>query len=196
MTTGLPPTPDFDAIEAAAPRSADRRTRLLALIGNLAFCWSNNESLLIYVLMVLLRTDQESAAIVFATLNTTRARIDLIQRLAKLHVKDRNLYRTLTQLIDRFNECTRVRNEFNHCMYTVNSRGEITHTQSMRIGETRAGLRFGDIKPVDAERIEQIGQTIQELTKINRDIWALLPLLQKHLQRPQAPATGEPPPAQ
>ncbi|HET9904107.1 MAG TPA: hypothetical protein VFQ27_10460 [Xanthobacteraceae bacterium] len=196
MTTGLPPTPDFDAIEAAAPRSADRRTRLLALIGNLAFCWSNNESLLIYVLMVLLRTDQESAAIVFATLNTTRARIDLIQRLAKLHVKDRNLYRTLTQLIDRFNECTRVRNEFNHCMYTVNSHGEITHTQSMRIGETRAGLRFGDIKPVDAERIEQIGQTIQELTKINRDIWALLPLLQKHLQRPQAPATGEPPPAQ
>lgn len=183
MGTELPPTPDFDAIEAAAPRSAGRRARLLTLIGNLAFSWSNNESLLIYVLMVLLRTDQASAAVVFATLNTTRARLDLIQRLAKLQIRDRALHRALTAVIDRFNECTRVRNEFNHCMYTVNGRGDITHTQSMRIVETRAALRFGEIRPVDAERVEEIVKTIQELTKINREIWKLLPRLNKHVQR-------------
>ena len=38
----------------------------------------------IYVLMILLRTNEASAAVVFATLNTTRARLDLIQRLAKI----------------------------------------------------------------------------------------------------------------
>jgi hypothetical protein len=32
----------------------------------------NSESLFIYVLMILLRTDEASAAVVFATLNTTR----------------------------------------------------------------------------------------------------------------------------
>lgn len=80
------------------------------MIGNLVFSWSNNESLFIYLLMILLKTDQTSAAVVFATLNTTRARLDLIQRLAKLHVSDRTVTRTLDQLIERFKEYTRIRN--------------------------------------------------------------------------------------
>ena len=54
----LPPKPDFDVLAAAAPASADRRTFVLALIGNLICSWSNNESLFIYVLMILLRTDE------------------------------------------------------------------------------------------------------------------------------------------
>lgn len=189
VATELPPTPNFEAIEAAAPRSADRRTLFLALIGNLAFCWSNNESLFIYVLMLLLRTDQPSAAIVFATLNTTRARLDLIQRLAKLQIKDRALEKQLTRLIERFNECTRVRNEFSHCMYTVSGGGEITHTQSMRIVETRKGLQFGEIRPIDEARINELVSTIKKLKAINRDIWAFLAQLDAHLKRrePAAP---------
>ena len=147
MTDSLPPRPDFETMEAAAPASAERRTSILALIGNLVFSWSNNESLFIYVLMLLLRTDQTAAALVFATLNTTRARLDLVQRLAKATITDRALLRALNRLIDRFNECTRVRNEFNHCMYTLNERGEITHTQSMRIQETRTGMKLGLTRP-------------------------------------------------
>src|ERR1700694_59042 len=87
----LPPRPDFEAMAAAAPASADRRTLILSLIGNLIVSWSNNESLFIYVLMILLDADQASAAIVFATLNTTRARLDLIQRLAKGKLKGKKL---------------------------------------------------------------------------------------------------------
>jgi hypothetical protein len=86
----LPPKPDFEALAAAAPASADRRTFILALIGNLIVSWSNNESLFIYVLMILLDTDQSSAAIVFSLRsNTTRARLDLIQRLAKIKTQGR-----------------------------------------------------------------------------------------------------------
>jgi hypothetical protein len=81
VSSRLPAKPDFDVIAASAPSTADRRTLFLALIGNLVSSWSNNESLFIYVLMILMRTDQESAALTFATLNTTRARLDLIQRL-------------------------------------------------------------------------------------------------------------------
>jgi hypothetical protein len=186
----LPPMPDFKALEAAAPDTADRRTLFFALIGNLVFGWSNNESMFIYVLMLLLRSDQESAAIVFATLNTTRARLDLIQRLAKLRIKDRNLAKALERLIDRFNECTRVRNEFNHAMYSVGSHGEITHTQSMRIIETRTGLRFGESRAVDEARIRELMQTVKDLTKINRDIWEFLPRLEAHLR--QARPGGSP----
>src|SRR5581483_11576909 len=62
----LPPKPDFAAIEAAAHSTADRRTFIMALIGNLVYAWANNESMFIYVLMVLMNTDEASAAIVFA----------------------------------------------------------------------------------------------------------------------------------
>jgi hypothetical protein len=187
MTDPLPPRPDFETMEAAAPASAERRTYILALIGNLVFSWSNNESLFIYVMMLMLRTDQTAAALVFTTLNTTRARLDLVQRLAKATISDRTLLRSLNRLIDRFNDCTRVRNEFNHCMYTVNERGEITHTHSMRIQETRTGMKLGSTRPMDEARLKEMADTVTELIKLNRDIWAFLPQLQAHLHgRPTA----------
>jgi hypothetical protein len=177
----LPPMPDFDSIEAAAPKSADHRTSILALIGNLVFSWSNNESLFIYLLMLLLNTNQTSAAIVFATLNTTRARLDLIQRLAKVQIKARTMQKTLDALIRRFNDCTRIRNEFNHCMYLVDARGEITHTHSIKIVETRKKMQLGELRPIDDQRLKEMVDTIRELKQLNRDIWEFLPLLEKHL---------------
>jgi len=178
----LPPRPDFEALAAAAPASADRRTFILALIGNLIVSWSNNESLFIYVLMILLDTDRPSAAIVFATLNTTRARLDLIQRLSKIKLKDEKLDKALSKLIDRFNRSTALRNEFNHCMYITDETGQITHTQSMRIVENREHLQFGMSKPLDDARLKTMIAAAREMTTINRDIWELLPRLQLHLQ--------------
>jgi hypothetical protein len=183
VSTQLPPRPDFEAIEAAAPASADRRTLILALIGNLSFSWSNNESLFIYVLMLLLNTDEVSAATVHATLNTTRARLELIQRLAKVHIKDRAIERSLDKIIERFNECTRVRNEFNHCMFSVNADGEITQTQSIKIMQRRDRLQWAEVKPMDDARVREMLATTDELKQINRDIWDFLPQLAEHLSR-------------
>ena len=84
----LPPKPNFAAIEAAAPKGAGRRMLTLGLIGNLVYCWSNNESLFIYILMLLMEADEASAAVVFGTLNTTRARIDLSPNPAEVSLAD------------------------------------------------------------------------------------------------------------
>lgn len=195
MSGQLPPMPDFEAIEAVAPKSADHRTSILALIGNLVFSWSNNESLFIYLLMLLLKTDQTSAAIVFATLNTTRARLDLIQRLAKVHIQDASLDKALNKIIERFNECTRIRNEFNHCMYMVDDRGEITHTHSMKIVETRKRLQLGEVRPMDEQRIKEMTAATQELKKLNRDIWQFLPRLQRHLEQIGQTSSAAPDPS-
>jgi len=178
MPTRLPNKPDFESIEAAAIDSADHRTMILALIGNLVFSWSNNESMFIYVLMILLETDEVSAAIVFATLNTTRARLELVQRLAKAKIKDREAAKMLERLIDRFNDCTRVRNEFNHCMYTVSERGEITHTHAMKIRESGGRLVLGEIRAMDQARIKELIKTVNNLKKLNRELWEFLPRLQ------------------
>ncbi len=179
--TQLPPRPHFETIEAISHQSADRRTEILALIGNLVYSWSNNESMFIYVIMLLLNTDQTSATIVFATLNTTRARLDLISRLATAKIRDRAVAKELESLIERFNDCTRFRNEFNHCMYTLNERGEITHTHVLRLQERRGKLELGQVRKMDNSRIKRISDKINELKQLNRDIWDFLPKLQKTL---------------
>jgi len=190
----LPRPPDFDAIAAAAPASLDRRSEILALIGHLVFSWSNNESLFIYVLMILLETDEVSAAIVFATLNTTRARLDLVQRLAKAKIGDAALSRELDVLVGRFSKQTKLRNDLNHCMYTVNEKGEITHTQLMKLEERRGALSFGRTREMDGARLDEMRRAVEEHGALNRDLWACLPRLEAHLasRRRRRPETSPP----
>jgi hypothetical protein len=178
MNSRLPTRPDFESIETAALESADRRTRLLALIGNLSFSWSNNESMFIYVLMLLLDVDEVAAAIVFSTLNTTRARLDLIQRLAVIRIARKEVREDLEALIERFTAATRLRNEFNHAMFMLDEHGDITHTQSLRIVEQRGRFKFGETRKVDKERIDEMYAAIRDMRDLNRDLWDFLPRLQ------------------
>ena len=154
---------------------------MLALIGNIVFSWSNNESMFIYILMLLMETNETVAAIVFATLNTSRARLELIQRLARTRVADRTIARELDELIERFNECTRLRNEFNHSMFVVSDSGELTHTQALRIQERRGRLAFGMRRSLDEKRLSEMRQGVAELARLNRDLWAFLPRLEAYI---------------
>jgi hypothetical protein len=186
LNYSLPRQPDFAAVEAAAPAYTDRQNQILAQIGTLGLGWSNDESIFVYVLMVLLDTDDVSAAIVFSTLNTTRARIDLIRRLATVKITDPSVALGLTRLIKRFDACTSIRNEYNHCVYSLNDRGEITHTQAMRVQEHKGALSIGVVKAMDDERLKEIAETNKQLKKLNRDLWAFLPLLKQHIgERPR-----------
>lgn len=175
----FPPTPDFSSLEALASTTAEQRTTVLALIGNLVFSWSNNESLLIYILAILLKTDDVSASIVFNTLNTSRARIELIQRLAHIKIQDGEIAAELRKLITRFNKASKLRNEFTHCLYSHGPSGEISHTQSMKLHEVKGQLKWGEMKPMDKQRITQILRSIEDQKRLNRDIWAFLPRLQE-----------------
>lgn len=176
-----------------APRTADQRTTVLALIGNLVFSWSNNESLLLYILAILLQTDGMSAAAVFNTLNTTRARIELIQRLAQIKLHDQSAAAELDRLMGRFNKASKLRNELNHCLYTHGPEGEISHTQTMKLQEVKGHLQWGEIKPMDGQRMKQIVRSIEDLKRLNREIWAFLPRLEAACsateQKPEAPGT-------
>ena len=66
-------------------------------------------------------------------------------------------------------------------MFIFDTAGAITHTQSMRLTETRSSLTFGEIKALDEIRLQEMLRTTQEMTKINRDIWDLLPRLEAHV---------------
>jgi len=175
----LPAPPPFERIERAARGTAEQRSILMQLIGQVVFGWSNNESLLVYVLMLLLGTDERSAAAVFATLNTTRARLDLVRRLMVLKVTDPAVGKELEHVLERLSEAGRVRNEFLHAAYSVNELGEITHTQAMRFVEKRGHVSFGDRQPIDEKRHIELRRVIAELASLNRTLWDLLPRLKQ-----------------
>jgi hypothetical protein len=147
------------------------------LIGNLGLNWSNNESMFIYVLMLLLEIQEVEAAIIFSTLNTTRARLDVVRRLATVKIRDEAVAATLKRLIKRFDTGTRLRNEFNHCMYKLNAQGEITHTHLMRPHEDKGVLTLGALREMNDERIREIIEANRQLKRLNRDLWTFLPQL-------------------
>lgn len=179
----LPEPPDFEAIEAAARDTGASRATLMVLIGKLVLGSANNESLLIYILMVLLQTDEPSAAVVFSTLNTTRARLDLVSRLAKIRIGDPETRDALDEVIKHFNEANRIRNEFLHAMYTVDGKGSITHTQNMRLITKNGRTSFGDQTPIDQKRLDGMVTACRDLSNLNRKIWDLLPRLQDAIAR-------------
>lgn len=187
MANRLPQAPNFTAIEAAASASAGQRHDIVAHVGNLVFTWSNNESLFIYLLQVLLETDFEAAAITFVSLNTSRARLDLVRRLAKARVRDGETIRKLEKLIEQFNDCTKLRNELNHSIYELDSNGRITHSSELRITETKETIKLASRRAFDAARIRQIETTVKKLTKLNRDLWAFIPELERavRMRKPQ-----------
>ena len=174
----LPQRPDFAAIENAARDSAADRQNLMTLIGQLVFSWSNNESLLIYVLMLLLRTDERSAAVVFSPRNPTRARLALVSRLSLLHLHDPATRAEVDRTMELFNDANRIRNEFLHAMYLVNEQGQITHTQMLRFIEKKGRVSFGDRQPIDAKRKQTLVDVDDRLRQLNRQLWDLLPRLQ------------------
>ncbi|GEP54687.1 hypothetical protein [Reyranella soli] len=178
----LPARPDFEAIEKAARQSGASSASLMGLIGQLVFSWSNNESMLIYILKVLLQTDEPAAATVFSTLNTTRARLDLVSRLGRIKLADRETRMALDHVVRCFNEINAVRNEFLHAMYAVDAKGRITHTQTMRLINKSGRLTFGQQHAIDRERIEGLVRTCNELRVLNRKVWDLLPQLAKAVE--------------
>ncbi|MDD7910869.1 hypothetical protein PUV47_13155 [Pseudovibrio exalbescens] len=182
MPEDEPLQPDFDALQRIAQEKAGERNLIFALIGNMSYCWSNNESMFIYMLQYLMRTDEITATIVFGTLNTTRARLDLVERLAEAKLTDPEVTRQLRRIIRLFNESTRLRNEFNHSVFKTDAEGAITHTHSMRIQRKNGQLHLGEVKPVDQARIASMGASIKKMVKLNREIWAFLPTLKAAMQ--------------
>src|SRR5690606_19719245 len=82
--TDMPHTGPHTGPQTGLTKPAPRFQEILLLIGQLNYTWTNTESLLIYLIAGLARVDKETAIVIFLTLNTTRARIELVERLAKL----------------------------------------------------------------------------------------------------------------
>jgi hypothetical protein len=147
---------------------------VLLLVGRLNYVWTNTESLLIYVIAHLLKVEKESAIIVFLTLNTTRARIDLTERLAKLPTTPAETRDEVLAITERFKLQAKVRNKYNHCIYSFDQQGQISSTQMLRLVEGEKDVRYGKVEQVDARELERLDNAIREIADISMHLWAFI----------------------
>jgi len=154
---------------------------VLQLVGRLNYVWTNTESLFIYLIAHLMGTSKEAAIVVFLTLNTTRARLDLIERLAKLPSTNSADRAKVLDFAKRLGREGRLRNKYNHCIYSFDETGSVASTQLMRIADINDDLRYGKTEALDAAEMARIEETIHAIGAVNKDIWSFL-----HLHRIQA----------
>ncbi|SDE12315.1 hypothetical protein [Limimaricola pyoseonensis] len=148
--------------------------RLLLLVGRMNYCWTNTESLLIHLIAGLAGTGTQNATIIFLTLNTARARLDLVERLAK---SQEIAPETLSRLLDitgRIRRHQALRNRYNHALYAFDAEGGAARTITMRIADRKTKVKMGQSAAIDDAALAEINGTIAALQLLNRDIWSLI----------------------
>lgn len=148
--------------------------QFLMLVGRLNYAWTNTESLLIHLIAGLSGIDKETATVTFLTLNTSRARIDLVQRLAKLLRVAESERRDILDVTSRMQKASRIRNKYNHCIYAFDAQAEISHTILMRIADRKDSIRLGLAEAVDDQAAKDVEAAITTLQEINKSIWQVI----------------------
>ncbi|MCW5720676.1 MAG: hypothetical protein KIS86_05985 [Devosia sp.] len=151
-----------------------RIEEVLQLVGQLNYVWTNTESLFIYLIAHLAGTSKEVAIIIFLTLNTTRARLDLLERLAKTEATPPETRVAIQGFTAGLNREAKVRNKYNHCIYSFDANGELSSTQMMRIADFNNELKYGKLESLDDEEMDRIRAAIAEVTAVNRSIWEFM----------------------
>lgn len=148
-----------------------RNEELLLRIGKLNYTWTNTESLLIYLMAFLMGTQKDVAIVTFLTLNTSRARLEFIERLLRLETTVPEIRARLVPIIARMKRGTKIRNKYNHCIYSFDENGQIGATQLLRIADYGDTLRYGKIEALDDAEIERINGAISDIVSINVSIF-------------------------
>ena len=144
---------------------------ILLLVGQLNYTWTNTESLLIHMIAGLAKVDKETAIVIFLTLNTTRARIDLVERLSKMQKTPDDCRNEVLDATRRLSDLSKLRNKYNHCIYSFDPDSGQGLTQLMRIFDSKDDVKYGKVEALDNLEIARIKESIHSLIGLNHRLW-------------------------
>ncbi len=160
---------------AASGESGEQQLdRLLLMIGQMNLAWTNTESLLIHLIAGLAPVQKDVATVIFLTLNTTRARLDLVSRLSKLGKVDDDIQVELSSIIGTFMRLAKVRNKYNHCIYAFDEGSSSVDTIHLRILDSKSSIRYGKRERIDGSELGRIRDTISGIEGLNHEIRRLI----------------------
>jgi hypothetical protein len=164
--TAPPPIPGA----AAAETDLDA---VLLRVGRLNYAWSNTESLLIHMLAGLTGMDKGAAVVVFLSVSSTRGRIEMVERLAKLRRPAGEEQRELLELTARFARLSAVRHRYNHSIWSFQEDGSVS-TILMRIADRRDRIHMGRKQALGNDEMLRLDRDLEMLSQLNRNIWRFL----------------------
>ncbi|QCO56449.1 hypothetical protein EOK75_00305 [Pseudorhodobacter turbinis] len=147
---------------------------LLLLTGRLNYAWTNTESLLIHLIAGLAKTDKDRAVVIFLTLNTTRARVDLVERLAKLDDTPAAQKARVLEFTQAMMKYASLRNRYSHSIYAFDPESGDARTIMMRIADRKDGLKIGRSDKINLAAITDIETAIADLGQLNRKCWTII----------------------
>jgi hypothetical protein len=152
----------------------------LVSIGNLVVSWANNESVFMAMLQLLLIGGEHSAAIVWHSHRTTQARLELVSRLCRERVKDKQLLEDISQAISIFKGFSRTRHFYCHATYRYD--GELNLSSASGVSTTQEGdpLSF-EVKRMDLATLNEMKFASIEMGNFNGKLWKLVERLQIEL---------------
>ncbi|WP_232816479.1 hypothetical protein [Paracoccus zhejiangensis] len=142
-------------------------------MGRLNYAWSNTESLLVHLLAGLTGMQKDAAVVVFLSVNSTRGRIEMVERLGKLLLKPGPELQELLDLTTRFSKLSAVRHRYNHSIWSFQEDGSIS-TILMRIADRRDRIRMGQKQLLDEDQLARLDQDLEMMSELNRNIWQFL----------------------
>ncbi len=146
----------------------------LLMAGRLNYAWTNTESLLIHLIAGLAPVDKETAVVIFLTLNTARARVDLVDRMAKMPDKDPQVRDDILQCTKAMMRVSALRNRYNHCIYAFDPDGGNPRSILMRIADRKDGLKMGQTNSIDEDALAGINAALSDLSALNTRIWQII----------------------
>jgi hypothetical protein len=117
------------------------------------------------------RSAKETATIIHLTLNTTRARIDLIERLCK---RDHGplppeAHERILKLTSEMKRLSAIRNQLNHSLYAFDPILGIMRSIQMRIADRKAGLTYGREKDLGQDSVEELDSVLTQIRAIEEN---------------------------
>jgi hypothetical protein len=76
--------------------------------------------------------------------------------------------------MSRLKKESKMRNKYNHCIYSFDEKGEISSTQLMRLVEDDKEIRYGKIEQMDDRELELLEKSIGEIVNISKALWAFI----------------------
>lgn len=148
----------------------------LMRIGQINYAWTNTESTLIHLMAGLIPTDTSTATVIHLTLNTTRARLDLVERLAKRQdcPVSKEAVSRIIAICKQMKKLSGLRNRLNHCLYAFDSDGGPVRSIQMRIADRKNSLAFGAETILDKAELAEIDRALGAIQTLNEDVWSVV----------------------
>lgn len=153
---------------------------ILLALGQLFVNWSNNESVFLAVLQNLLGSQtHRQAAIVWFSHKNTRARLQLIEALARDAIADEELLSDILAASSKFYNLTKVRNFYAHATFQYSEDLQLVEAQSFEIIDDTDVVKT-IAKALSPATMNEIMDVTWRLTESNGVVWDIARRIGEH----------------